>query len=136
MEEMLVDACAMKIVKNPSQFQVIVTSNMFGDILSDEASVLVGGLGIAYSGNIGEKTAVFEPVHGSAPKYVGRNIANPIAAIMASKMMLEFLGEKDSAAIVENAVIRAIRENKVTHDLGGNLTMEEVTRAIVKLVEK
>ena len=136
MEEMLVDACAMKIVKNPSQFQVIVTSNMFGDILSDEASMLVGGLGIVYSGNIGEKTAVFEPVHGSAPKYAGRNIANPIAAIMASKMMLEFLGEKDSAAIVENAVIRAIRENKVTHDLGGNLTMEEVTRVIVKLVEK
>ncbi|MBN2368694.1 isocitrate/isopropylmalate dehydrogenase family protein [Candidatus Woesearchaeota archaeon] len=125
MQDMLVDACAMQLIKNPGQFEIIVTTNMFGDILSDEASMLVGGLGIAYSGNIGEGKGVFEPVHGSAPKYAGKNIANPIASILAAKMMLEFLGEDKQAKRVEEAVLKSIRENKVTKDLGGVLGTSE-----------
>jgi homoisocitrate dehydrogenase len=134
MEEILVDACAMQLIKNPSQFQVIVTTNMFGDILSDEASMLVGGLGIAYSGNIGEWTAVFEPVHGSAPKYVGQNRANPVAAILSAKLMLEYLGEPELAKRIENAVLSAIERKEVTADLGGSLSSSETAEKIIKLL--
>ena len=135
MQEMLVDACAMQLIKNPSQFQVIVTTHMFGDILSDEASMLVGGLGLAYSGNIGKEKAVFEPVHGSAPKYAGKNIANPIATILAAKLMLEFLGENESAQKVENAVMSAIKDGAVTQDLDGNLTTEQAGDAIAERIK-
>lgn len=132
MQELLVDACAMQLIKNPVQFQIIVTTNMFGDILSDEASMLVGGLGIAASGNIGDKSAVFEPVHGSAPKYVGLDKANPIATILAAKMMLEYLNLNDEARRTEDAVFQVIQDNKVTPDLGGNLTTSQVTDEIIR----
>jgi homoisocitrate dehydrogenase len=132
MEEMLVDTCAMELIRQPGQFEVIVTTNMFGDILSDEASMLVGGLGIASSGNIGEAAAVFEPVHGSAPKLVGLNKANPLATILAAKMMLEFLGEPEAARRVENAVLQAIRTGQVTEDLGGSLNTTQAVESVIR----
>ncbi len=132
MEDMLVDACAMQLIKNPEKFQVIVTTNMFGDILSDEASMLVGGLGVAYSGNIGEKNAVFEPVHGSAPKYAGQNKVNPTAAIMAAKMMLDYIGETENAGKIEQAILRTMEQKIFTYDLGGNATTKEFSEAVVR----
>ncbi|AJF61681.1 Isocitrate/isopropylmalate dehydrogenase family protein [archaeon GW2011_AR15] len=135
MQEMLVDACAMQLIKNPGQFEIIVTTNMFGDILSDEASMLVGGLGLAYSGNIGKEKAVFEPVHGSAPKYAGKNVANPAAAILAAKLMLEFLGEDEAAKKVGDAVMSAIEEGDVTQDLGGKLTTEQAGDAVARRIK-
>jgi len=134
MEEMLVDTCAMELVRDPAQFQVIVTTNLFGDILSDEASMLVGGLGVAYSGNIGAKTAVFEPVHGSAPKLAGTHKANPAATILSACLMLEYLGEPEAAERLRAAVIESIRLGKVTEDLGGSLTTEEATDSIIELI--
>jgi len=131
MNDLLVDNCAMQLIKNPSQFQVIVTTNMFGDILSDEASMLVGGLGIAHSGNIGEK-CVFEPVHGSAPKYARKGIANPIAAILSAKLMLETLGYEEYADKMEKAVIKTIKEGHVTRDLGGSLSTSQATDKIIE----
>lgn len=136
MDEMHVDACAMQLIKNPSQFQIIVTTNLFGDILSDEASMLVGGLGIAYSGNIGEKNAIFEPVHGSNPKNTGLNKANPIAAILSAKMMLEYLNEKYYAEIIEKAVYQTIKENFTTYDLGNSKTTREVGEKIRDYVKR
>ncbi|MEM3374248.1 MAG: isocitrate/isopropylmalate dehydrogenase family protein [Candidatus Woesearchaeota archaeon] len=130
MDEMHVDACAMQLIKNPSQFEIIITTNLFGDILSDEASMLVGGLGIAYSGNIGKNNAIFEPVHGSNPKNAGLNKANPIAAILSAKMMLEYLNETYYAEIIEKAVYETIKENNTTYDLGGNKTTKEVAEKI------
>jgi homoisocitrate dehydrogenase len=131
LEEMLVDTCAMELVRAPQQFEVIVTTNLFGDILSDEASMLVGGLGVAYSGNIGATAAVFEPVHGSAPKLAGLSTANPIAAILSAGFMLEYLGEISQAARLNHAVITAIRLGQVTPDLGGLLTTQSATDAIL-----
>ncbi|MAG08088.1 isocitrate dehydrogenase [Candidatus Woesearchaeota archaeon] len=136
MQELLVDACAMQLIKDPKQLQVIVTTNMFGDILSDEASMLVGGLGVAYSGNIGTKKAVFESVHGSAPKYVGTHKINPTATIMAAKLMLEHLGFHKEALRVENAVKKAIADKNVTPDLDGDLTTQQVTESIIKNLEE
>lgn len=129
-DEMHVDACAMQLIKNPSQFQVIITTNLFGDILSDESSMLVGGLGIAYSGNIGNEKAIFEPVHGSNPKNAGLNKANPIAAILSAKMMLEYLNEDFYANVIEKAVYNVIKENYTTYDLGGNKKTKEVAEKI------
>jgi isopropylmalate/isohomocitrate dehydrogenase-like protein len=135
MNEMHIDVCAMQLIKDPKQFQVIVTTNLFGDILSDEAAMLVGGLGIAYSGNLGSKIAVFEPVHGSAPKYVGTHKINPIAAVLAAKLMLEHLGFEKEALRIENAVKKTIKENIVTPDLGGKHKTQEVTDSIIKNLE-
>jgi homoisocitrate dehydrogenase len=132
MQDMLVDSCAMQLIKNPSQFEVLVTTNMFGDILSDEASMLVGGLGIAYSGNIGIKTGVFEPVHGSAPKYAGMYKANPTATILAAKLMLEFLGENEQARRVEEAVLKTMQQKILTYDLGGNASTKEFAQAVAR----
>lgn len=132
MQDMLVDSCAMQLIKDPGQFRIIITTNMFGDILSDEASMLVGGLGIAYSGNIGETNAVFEPVHGSAPKHAGSNKANPVATILAAKMMLDHLGEKETGTMLYEAVMKAISENQVTQDLGGNLGTTQAADSIIK----
>jgi homoisocitrate dehydrogenase len=132
MEEMLVDTCAMELVRAPTQFEVIVTTNLFGDILSDEASMLVGGLGVAYSGNIGEHAAVFEPVHGSAPRLVGQHKANPIAAILSSVMMLEYLGETTAASRLRQAVLETISLGQVTEDLSGTLHTEEVTNFVIQ----
>jgi isopropylmalate/isohomocitrate dehydrogenase-like protein len=130
--EMLVDRCAMEIVRKPQQFGVIVTTNMFGDILSDEASMLVGGLGVAYSGNIGSTHSMFEPVSGSAPDIAGTGTANPIATILAAKFMLEHLGFESSANKLGLAVERSIKENMITPDLGGNLSTSEASDFIIE----
>ncbi len=132
MNDLIVDNCAMQLIKNPSQFDVIVTTNMFGDILSDEASALVGGLGVAYSGNIGIGNAVFEPVHGSAPKYAQKNIANPLAALFSAKLMLEYINEKESADALEKAIIRTMKKGITTKDLGGRFSTSEVGDAVRK----
>lgn len=133
-EDMLVDTCAMELIRAPEQFGVIVTTNLFGDILSDEASMLVGGLGLACSGNIGAETAVFEPVHGSAPKMTGLDQANPLATILSSAMLLEYLGEADQARRIEAAVRAAIEQTQVTPDLGGSLGTQAAANAIIKLL--
>jgi 3-isopropylmalate dehydrogenase len=126
-----IDAMAMWLVKNPQKYGVMVSSNMFGDILSDLAAQLIGGLGFACSGNIGEKYAVFEPTHGSAPKYVGLNKVNPIGTILAAKMMLDWLGEKELALKIENAVAEVIAEGKAkTYDMGGDTTTSGMADAI------
>ncbi|TET27705.1 MAG: isocitrate/isopropylmalate dehydrogenase family protein [Candidatus Bathyarchaeum sp.] len=131
-EEAFVDVTAMRLVLKPHIFDVIVTSNLFGDILSDEAAGLVGGLGLAPSANIGADYALFEPVHGSAPRLAGRGIANPMAAILASKMMLDYLGENRWAERVEKAVVSVLEEGKVlTPDLGGSSSTKQVTDAII-----
>jgi 3-isopropylmalate dehydrogenase len=126
-----IDAMMMWLVKNPETYDVIVTSNMFGDITSDLCAQLVGGLGFACSGNIGDEYAVFEPTHGSAPKYEGQNKVNPIAEILTAKMMLEWLGEGGLAQKLEDAVAEVIAEAKVrTYDMGGNSTTLELARAV------
>jgi isopropylmalate/isohomocitrate dehydrogenase-like protein len=131
-DELFVDTAAMKLVLKPQMFDVILTSNLFGDILSDEAAGLVGGLGLAPSANIGEEYALFEPVHGSALDIAGKGIANPIAAILSAKMMLNFLGEDKWAERIENAVVAVLKEGKhLTPDLGGNSTTHELTDAII-----
>ena len=126
-----IDAMAMWLVKNPQNYGVMVSSNMFGDIVSDLAAQLIGGLGFACSGNIGDNYAVFEPTHGSAPKYVGMNKVNPIATILAAKMMLDWLGENDMAMKIENAVASVIAEGKAkTYDMGGSTTTYDMATAI------
>ena len=131
-EEAFVDVTAMRLILKPNIFDVIVTSNLFGDILSDEAAGLVGGLGLAPSANIGTDYALFEPVHGSAPRLAGKGIANPMAAIMASRMMLEYLGENRWAERIENAIVTVLEEGKVlTPDLGGSSSTTQVTDAII-----
>jgi homoisocitrate dehydrogenase len=132
MQEMLVDTCAMELVRAPEQFEVIVTTNLFGDILSDEACMFVGGLGVAASGNIGAQAAVFEPVHGSAPSLVGTDKANPIATILASAMLLDHLGENVHASLVRNAVEGCIADGRVTPDLGGRLTTDQTTHQVIE----
>ncbi|MDW8048245.1 MAG: isocitrate/isopropylmalate dehydrogenase family protein [Nitrososphaerota archaeon] len=134
-DEEHVDAMAMRLIKEPEKFDVIVTTNLFGDILSDEAAQLAGGIGLMPGANIGDSYGMFEPVHGSAPKHAGKNRANPIAMILASKMMMEYLNEKEAANRIENAVISVLREGRVrTYDLGGNSTTTEVGEAIAKKV--
>ena len=130
MYEMLVDTCAMELVRAPEQFEVIVTTNLFGDILSDEACMFVGGLGVAASGNIGVDEAVFEPVHGSAPTLVGTGKANPFATFLAAAMMLDYLKESESAERLRNAVNECIAHNESTPDLGGSLTTSQVTEKV------
>ncbi len=126
-----IDAQCMWLVKNPQNYEVMVAENMFGDILSDLAAQLVGGLGFACSGNIGDDYAVFEPTHGSAPKYYGQNKVNPSAMILTAKMMLDWLGETDMATVVEEAVAEVIREKKVgTYDVGLSNTNIEVAQEI------
>lgn len=131
-----VDAMAMKMVRSPEQFDVVVTPNMFGDILTDLGAEIVGGLGIAASGNINpEGTGMFEPVHGSAPDIAGKGIANPIAAILTASLLLEHLGLDKEARAVEEAVKRAISEGKLTPDMGGSLKTSEVGDAVVEALE-
>jgi homoisocitrate dehydrogenase len=130
-EEMLVDTAAMRLVTHPQTFDVLVTTNLFGDILSDEASALVGGLGLAPSGNIGEQAAIFEPVHGSAPDIAGKGIANPLAAILASAMMLEHIGEPEQAGRVRKAVYTVLERGPHTPDLGGASATADVTNAVL-----
>ena len=130
-EEMLVDTCAMELIRAPERFQVVVTTNLFGDILSDEAAMLVGGLGLAASANIGSDYAVFEPVHGSAPDLSEGGRANPLAAIRSAAMMLRHLSDHDKASRIETATKSAIESRSVTHDLGGTLSTSEVTDAVI-----
>jgi 3-isopropylmalate dehydrogenase len=130
-----IDALAMYMVKDPSQFQVIVTNNLFGDIVTDLGAQLQGGLGMAASGNLHPgRTSMFEPVHGSAPKYAGKNLANPIGAILSAALMLETLGLTEEAAEIERAVRDAVRQNQVTADIGGTLGTRETGDYIVKLI--
>lgn len=130
-KEMLVDAMAMRLVRDPENFDVIVTTNLFGDILSDEASALIGGLGVAPSANIGEKAAVFEPVHGSAPDIAGQSSANPIGAILSSALLLDHIGQTTQADRVRQAVNATIAQGVLTRDLGGNATTRDVTKAVL-----
>jgi len=126
-----IDAMCMWLVKNPQDYGVLVASNMFGDIVSDLCAQLVGGLGFACSGNIGDKVAVFEPSHGSAPKYVGLNKVNPIAMILSAKMMLDHLGELELGKRLEKAVAEVIAEGKArTYDMGGTTTTTEMAEAV------
>lgn len=126
-----IDAMCMWLVKNPLDYSVLVTSNMFGDIVSDLCAQLVGGLGFAASGNIGDKLAVFEPTHGSAPKYAGQYKVNPMAMLLTTKMMLDWLGENDSATSLEAAIAAVIKEGKVrTYDMGGSNTTLEIAEAV------
>ncbi len=121
-----VDVLAMQMVKDPSQFDVIVTCNMFGDILSDLGAQLQGGLGLAASGNIHPgRTSMFEPVHGSAPKYAGKNVANPMGAVLSAAMMLEEIGHREEARLLEEAVTGAVAAGRTTRDLGGDLGTRE-----------
>jgi len=132
-EEANVDAMAMWLVKNPQNYDVIVTSNMFGDIISDLSAQLVGGLGFACSGNIGENYAIFEPTHGSAPKYAGKYVVNPTAMLLSAKMMLDWLGEKKMAEKLENAIAKTIEEGKVrTYDMGGNSSTLEMAEEVAR----
>src|SRR5207237_4688167 len=115
-----IDALALLMVQDPSQFDVIVTNNLFGDIITDLGAALQGGLGLAASGNLHPgKTSMFEPVHGSAPPLAGKNVANPIGAILSAALMLETLGRPEDAARVERAVERAVQAGAVTQDIGG-----------------
>ena len=132
-----IDAMCMWLIKNPQNYDVLVSSNMFGDIISDLCAQLVGGLGFAASANIGDKFAVFEPTHGSAPKYAGQYKVNPIAMINTVKLMLDWLGEKRDADKLENAVATVIKEGKVkTYDVGGNNTTLEVAKEILNKYKK
>ena len=131
-EDRIIDACAMQLVMNPWQFDVLVTTNLFGDILSDLNAGLVGGLGMAPAGNIGADAAIFEAVHGSAPDIAGKGIANPIALILSAAMMLDHVGEQEKSKRVRDAVDHALVADKVrTGDLGGKATTKEFTRAVI-----
>jgi len=131
-EEQLVDSAAMKLVTEPSRFDVLVTLNMYGDILSDIAAGAAGGLGFAPSGNIGEQYSVFEPAHGSAPDIAGKGVANPTAAILSAAMMLKHLGLADEGRSVERAVAEAYASGHMTCDIGGRLGSSRFTEVVVK----
>jgi 3-isopropylmalate dehydrogenase len=129
-----VDAAAMQLVRDPTQFEVIVTGNLFGDILSDLTAELIGGMGIAPSGNINPETkrGLFEPVHGTAPDIAGKGIVNPIGAILSASMMVRHLGYTDMADAIEGAVSAAIRAGECTRDLGGSMSTSQVGDAVAK----
>jgi isocitrate dehydrogenase (NAD+) len=134
-DDVIIDACAMKLVLDPTQFDVIVTTNMFGDILSDEIAGLVGGLGLAPGANIGATTALFEAVHGSAPDIAGKGIANPSALMLAACLMLEHLGEGGAARRIRGALETILRTGQIrTPDLGGHATTAELTDAVVRRI--
>jgi 3-isopropylmalate dehydrogenase len=135
--EMYVDACAMNLIRNPEDFDVILTTNLFGDILSDEAAQVVGGLGIGPSANIGNNFALFEPVHGAAFDIAGKDIANPTSILLSTKMMLEWLADKyndlDAFNIgqhIEEVIISLLKQNKKTKDIGGNLSTTDFTKLV------
>ena len=137
--ELYVDACSMNLIRNPDEFDVIVTTNLFGDILSDEAAQVVGGLGMGPAANIGEHFALFEPVHGAAFDIAGKNVANPSSILLSAKMMLEWLadkhGDKNAASEgqrIEDAISSILKENKKTKDIGGKLSTSEFTTLVVE----
>ena len=127
LEHMYVDNAAMQLVRNPKQFDVILTSNIFGDILSDEASMIVGSIGLLPSASIGGKVGLFEPIHGSAPDIAGQGIANPIATILSAAMMLDFLGENQASKKIKNAIKKVLKEGYRTKDLASFDAKEVVT---------
>jgi isocitrate dehydrogenase (NAD+) len=132
-DDRIVDACAMQLVLHPWQFDMILTTNLFGDILSDEIAGLVGGLGMAPGGNIGEGAAIFEAVHGSAPDIAGKGIANPTALLLACAMMLDHVGKAREATKLRDAIDQALNAGNVrTGDLGGNATTKAFTQAVVE----
>jgi len=140
-EQMYVDACAMNLIRQPESFDVIVTTNLFGDILSDEASQVVGGLGMAPAANIGDKFALFEPVHGAAFDIAGKQVANPSSFILSAKMMFEWLGMKnndkscyDMAKKIEAAVYGTVKEGIKTKDIGGNKSTREFTQSVISRI--
>jgi len=128
-----IDAQMMWLIKNPKDYGVLVTSNMFGDIISDLCAQLVGGLGFASSGNIGDKYAVFEPTHGSAPKYAGKHKVNPMAMLLTVKLMLDWLGETDKGTALEAAIAGVVKDARVrTYDMGGSNTTPDVAQAVAE----
>ena len=131
MDEANIDALVMWLLKNPFNYDVLVAPNLYGDIISDLCAQMVGGLGFGCSGNIGEKLAVFEPTHGSAPKYAGQFKVNPLATVLAAKMMLDWLGETEKAARIENAAARVIEEGQVkTYDMAGSASTLDMAKAV------
>lgn len=135
--EIYVDAAAMFLITNPQRFQVLVTTNLFGDILSDEGAGLVGGLGMAPSANIGDDNGLFEPVHGSAPDIAGKGVANPTAMILSASLMLQFLGEHQEALKMEHALMKVLKEGVyTTPDLRGPSTTMEMAQAVRENFEK
>ena len=134
---MYIDALTMQMVKNPAQFEVIVTNNMFGDIITDLGAQLQGGLGMAASGNLHPgRTSMFEPVHGSAPKYAGKNVANPVGAILSAALMLDYLGLKQEAAAIEAAVKQSVVSKNGTAEIGGTLGTKETGDYVARLIER
>ena len=131
-EDMLVDAAAYNLVVNPKRFDVLVTTNIFGDILSDEAAGVIGSLGLCASANLGSVHALFEPIHGSAPDIAGKGIANPVGAIRSAAMMMQWLGEPEKARRIEAAVQKVLAEGAKTPDLGGSSKTANVTKAVVE----
>ncbi|MDD1668064.1 MAG: NAD-dependent isocitrate dehydrogenase [Methanomicrobiales archaeon] len=129
-QERFIDALCLDVLQHPNNYDVIVTENMFGDILSDVAAYLVGGLGMLPSGNIGDRSALFEPVHGSAPKHAGKDTANPVAAIRSAAMLLEYLGDRRNAARIEEAIGRVMASGVKTRDLGGMAGTREMGEAV------
>jgi isocitrate/isopropylmalate dehydrogenase len=130
-----IDAMTMWLIKNPFNYDVLVAPNLYGDIVSDLCAQMVGGLGFGCSGNIGKDLGVFEPTHGSAPKYYGQYKVNPIATILSAKMMLDWLGEKDKGQKLEDAVAAVIKEGKVkTYDMGGSDTTLDMAKAIAEKI--
>lgn len=135
LQEVIVDNMCMQLVMNPSKYEVVVTTNLYGDIISDLCAGLVGGLGLVPGANIGKDMAIFEAVHGSAPDIAGKNLANPTAVILSGAMMLNYLGEKKKSELIIDAVQRTIEEGKyVTKDLRGTSTTSEMTKAIIEKI--
>jgi len=131
-KEMIVDNACMQIVLNPQQFDVLLLPNLYGDVMSDLAAGLVGGLGVVPSGNIGDNGAIFEAVHGTAPDIAGKGLANPTALLMSSILMLDYLGERSAARRIETALETVYREAKhTTHDVGGNAGTDQFTEAVI-----
>jgi isocitrate dehydrogenase (NAD+) len=131
-EEVIVDNMCMQLVRNPERFDVLLMENLYGDIISDLCAGLVGGLGVVPGANIGESTAVFEAVHGTAPDIAGKNLANPTALMMSAVMMLDWLGYTEASRKFDRALMRVYSEGRVrTHDLGGNATTKEFTDAVI-----
>ncbi len=135
-DEMHVDAAAYNLIKHPDKFICILTSNLFGDILSDEAAALIGSLGLCPSANIGSHFAMFEPIHGSAPRLAGTGRANPIGAILSAKMLLEWGGQHDKAALLDASVRQTLKKGIMTPDLGGTNSTTDVAREIVRTISK
>ena len=133
---MLVDAAAYNLVVRPEKFDVMVTTNLFGDILSDEAAGVLGSLGLCASANLGERHALFEPIHGSAPDIAGKGVANPVGAIRSAAMMMDWLGEAETARRIEEAVVWSLDQGITTPDLAGCHNTRKVTEAIASYLRE